>query len=219
MRMNLPRWPLFGLLAVLGLPALAQAQLFPNLPIRRERQDCTQENPQYKMIRQEYWGYYPTCWRKFPPGWGCPSPEAPDWEASKRKIPLVPPEPIDGGDDLGGDEPGMEPRPDEGGRPARPRDNEGLPPVPDDNVSPFDPTPRPPAGGNAPSPFDPTPRPAPAGGVSPPDAPPADAPADAPKPPGVSVPDSLGDLPKATAAPAPARRRTALAAFLDRRRR
>src|SRR3954469_2486152 len=75
-----------------GARALAGAQLIPNLPIRRERPPCAAENPAYRQIRQEYWGYYPTCWRKFPPGWGCPSPEAPNWEAEKRRQKLdVPP--------------------------------------------------------------------------------------------------------------------------------
>src|SRR4051812_1774071 len=91
MRTILPRTgrasALLFVAVVLGAPSLASAQLFPNLPIRRERTPCANENPQYKMIRQEYWGYYPTCWRRFPPGWGCPSAEAPNWEAAKAKAP------------------------------------------------------------------------------------------------------------------------------------
>ena len=212
MRTNLPRWPLLGLLTVLAAPALAQAQLFPNLPIRRERPDCSHENPQYRMIRQEYWGYYPTCWRKFPPGWGCPAPEPPDWEKSKRDIKLEPPEPIDPANvnpnpDDGGDagmQPGPGANPPRTNQPARGNDT-GLPPVPPDTTSPFDTTPKPPGAG----------KPA----ANPNDAPKADAPppADPPKPPGASTSDPIGDPPKSTAAPA--RRRTIVAGLFDRRRR
>ena len=88
---RLPRWrpaPFLGLL-VLGLyPAIADAQLFPDLPIKRQRPCCLNEDPRFGMIRREYFGYYPTCWRRFPDGWGCPSPEAPDWAASLHKTPL-----------------------------------------------------------------------------------------------------------------------------------
>ena len=31
---------------------------------------CELEPPVYKVYRQQYFGYFPTCWRKFPPGWG-----------------------------------------------------------------------------------------------------------------------------------------------------
>lgn len=135
---------------VLGAPALASAQLFPNLPIRRERPDCSHENPQYKMIRQEYWGYYPTCWRKFPPGWGCPSPEAPNWEKSKQDIPFVL-EPSEGGADGGrnrdrGGDAGTETPPD-GGTPrgAEPgtKPRTPFPPLPEERTSPFDTNPKP----------------------------------------------------------------------------
>lgn len=110
---------------LLGLPGLAQAQLFPNLPIRRQRVDCAHENPAYPMIRQQYWGYYPTCWRRFPPGWGCPSAEAPNWAASLEKQPLPKPEntgPDNEEDEMGGPQPGANPpggRPGTGERPAR----------------------------------------------------------------------------------------------------
>lgn len=75
---------------VLGHSQSGQAQLFPNLPIQRSKPPCDQEAPFYKMVRQNYYGYFPTCWRKFPPGWTapCPNPEKPDYEASKAKIPL-----------------------------------------------------------------------------------------------------------------------------------
>jgi hypothetical protein len=62
------------LVLVVGLPALVQAQLFPNMWIKRQRQDCANEPPFYGHVRQNYFGYYPTCWRKFPEGWGCPGP-------------------------------------------------------------------------------------------------------------------------------------------------
>jgi hypothetical protein len=122
---------------VLGAPALAQAQLFPNLPIRRERPDCANENPQYKMIRQEYWGYYPTCWRRFPAGWGCPSPDAPNWEQAKRDIPLDKlPDAEDLDDDSTPPSNGTDPAqpPAEGAPGVRPP---VLPELPSDDDSPF----------------------------------------------------------------------------------
>lgn len=84
---NRPGWAAFGMLAVvLGLPALAQAQLFPNQQIKRQRVPCCQEDPVYGLYRRQYYGYYPTCWRRFPPGWGCPSPEAPNSYAAMEEI-------------------------------------------------------------------------------------------------------------------------------------
>jgi hypothetical protein len=78
-----------ALTLVVGLPALAQAQLFPNLYVQRKRADCANEPPFYGHVRRDYFGYYPTCWRKFPEGWGCPcpNPEVVDWEAAKVKQP------------------------------------------------------------------------------------------------------------------------------------
>ncbi len=78
-----------ALALVVGLPALAQAQLFPNLWIQRERTPCANEPPFYAHIRHNYYGYYPTCWRKFPEGWACPcpNPELPDAAASFVKRP------------------------------------------------------------------------------------------------------------------------------------
>jgi hypothetical protein len=128
-------WTLVG---VLVMPAMARAQgrvagpmpLFPNLGIHRQRVDCAHENPVYRVYRHEYYGYYPTCWRRFPPGWGCPSPEAPNWPAELIRAPLdesvappaeapvVPP----GGRD--GQRPGEAPAAD-------------LPPLPRDERSPF----------------------------------------------------------------------------------
>jgi hypothetical protein len=67
-------------LVVLGIPAVAgaQTQLFPLAPIQRQRVPCPMEDPVYGLYRQQYFGYFPTCWRVFPPGWGCPSSEAPN---------------------------------------------------------------------------------------------------------------------------------------------
>ncbi len=126
---------------VVGAPALAQAQLFPNLPIRRERPDCANENPQYKMIRQEYWGYYPTCWRRFPAGWGCPSPDAPNWEQAKRDIPLDKlPDSEDTGDAPAGSNGAAPETAPSGAQPPvdspTPR-APALPELPSDNDSPF----------------------------------------------------------------------------------
>ena len=75
---------------VLGLPALAEAQLLPRLPTwKRHRPPCEAEPPIYKMYRQQYFGYYPTCWRRFPPGWGClDNPERPNFAADLVRQPL-----------------------------------------------------------------------------------------------------------------------------------
>lgn len=226
MRTILPRRSglLLVLTLLLGAPSLASAQLLPNLPIRRERPDCSQENPQYRVIRQEYWGYYPTCWRKFPPGWGCPSPEAPNWQREKQARPLAPLDLPPAGDadrdrDRGDDTPprGDDRMPGDRNPPdAPPRNNDtGVPPLPNDTNSPFDPSPKPPAGsgGARPSPASGTDRPAPPPGGS------ADAPPtiDTPKTPGASLPS---DVPATTAAPgsAPARRGRLVAGLFGRKR-
>lgn len=94
-----------ALFVVMLVPSVAEAQLFPNLPTRkRVRPDCADELPVYGMYRHKYYGYYPTCWRQFPPGWGCPSTEAPDWQAelSRRAID-IPDEDFPGVDDFGDD--------------------------------------------------------------------------------------------------------------------
>jgi hypothetical protein len=75
---------------MVGLAGRAQAQqsgLFPLAPIRRQRVPCDQADPVYKAYKQQYFGYHPTCWRRFPAGWGCPSPEAPNREQALREIP------------------------------------------------------------------------------------------------------------------------------------
>jgi len=81
-----------------SLPELARAQqtgLFPLAPIRRQRVPCDQEDPIYKVYKHKYYGYHPTCWRTFPKGWGCPSPEAPDREKSFKETPLQAGEPLE----------------------------------------------------------------------------------------------------------------------------
>jgi hypothetical protein len=88
---------LAALTLIVGLAERAQAQqsgLFPLAPIRRQRVPCDQQDPTYKIHKYQYFGYHPTCWKTFPAGWGCPSPEAPDKEASFRK------QPFDAGTDL-----------------------------------------------------------------------------------------------------------------------
>lgn len=84
-----------GLAVILFAPGFARAQvqqLFPNAPIRirRQRPPCAEEPPYYKFVRQQYYGYFPTCWRKWPTGWQCPCghPEPPDIERALRERPL-----------------------------------------------------------------------------------------------------------------------------------
>src|SRR5271169_2736635 len=76
---------------IVSMPELARAQqsgLFPNSPIKRQRVPCDQQDPVYKLYKEKYFGYHPPCWRPFPTGWGCPSPEKPDVEKSfkERKL-------------------------------------------------------------------------------------------------------------------------------------
>lgn len=167
----------WALVVVLGVPALVEAQqsgLFPNAPIRRERVPCPHEDPVYRLYRHEYFGYHPTCWRRFPEGWGCPSPEAPNVTQAFRDQPRdAPPAipPADEGSDLPGDLPGL-------GYPAEGRDTKPdmLPPPPDDTRSPFD--------LDAPEP-----------------ARPAGADPVLPEPPPIGVPDRATPGPGASAAP------------------
>ena len=80
------------LAVVLFAPSFAKAQMFPDAPIRfgRQRPSCAEEPPYYKYVRQQYYGYFPTCWRKWPTGWQCPCghPEPPDLERALRERPL-----------------------------------------------------------------------------------------------------------------------------------
>jgi hypothetical protein len=182
-------WPVLGALAVVvGAPALAHAQqsgLFPLAPIKRERVPCASEDPIYRLYRQEYFGYHPTCWRKFPAGWGCPSPEAPNAAEAFKLLPRdKPPTDLE----PNGEEPGTGPAPGgavPGGRPTNPAAPGGpggaatpnpstLPPLPRNERSPFEldnPSTTPPA--TTPSPVSPKPSPdrvlpSPSGSSSPP---------------------------------------------------
>ena len=93
-RIGNPAW--LGLGLVVGLPALAEAQLFPNRTITRQKQECASEPPFYSTVRRNYFGYYPTCWSKFPAGWGCPcpNPELPNRVAAFNEQPRDPFRPI-----------------------------------------------------------------------------------------------------------------------------
>ena len=148
---------------VVGLSERAQAQqsgLFPLAPIRRERPPCQNEDPVYKYYKQQYFGYHPTYWRRFPTGWGVPSPEAPDRDKAFRDNPLGNP-PVQGDGDLGPGGEGMGPGPQPGGgrmlvpnlpterSPFETDDAPGANPVPRGNA-----VPRPAPGRTGRSPFD-----------------------------------------------------------------
>lgn len=80
-----------ALLVVLAVPALGRAQgmaLFPNATIKRQRVSCMAEDPIYRIHRQQYYGYYPTCWRQFPPGWGfaCAGKPVADTAATLKEL-------------------------------------------------------------------------------------------------------------------------------------
>ena len=201
---------LLALAMVLGAPALVQAQLFPNLPLhKRQKPDCSQENPQNRTIRQEYWGHYPTCWRRFPPGWGCPSPEAPNWEQAKRDFPLEElPESPNGNRDTGEfdtlppEDTGTNPRP-------APNDNE-LPPLPNEEGSIFD------------QPINPPARPSPSLPGAAPSNPAGDRPPGELPPGGLPTTNPPADLPPRTTQTSttkPQPRRSVLAGLLSTRRR
>lgn len=127
------RWQtpaLWAMALILGLPALADAQLFPRLPLhKRQKPPCDQEPPVYGLYRQQYYGYFPTCWRRFPPGWGCPSPEAPNVPALMEELKKV--KPFNPDEEFGEAPNG----PDQG--PAAP-EPEDMPKLPEPGTSPFD---------------------------------------------------------------------------------
>ncbi len=63
------------LTAAVSLSGRVEAQqtgLFPLAPIRRQRVPCDREDPTYKIYKQQYFGYHPTCWRTFPRRLGMP---------------------------------------------------------------------------------------------------------------------------------------------------
>lgn len=114
---------------IVSMPELAQAQqsgLFPLAPIKRQRVPCDQQDPAYKLYKEKYFGYHPPCWRPFPTGWGCPSPEKPDVEKSFREQKLGTVEGEQQGDR------GETPQGDQG--PTRP----AVPALPNDGRSPFE---------------------------------------------------------------------------------
>jgi hypothetical protein len=147
---------LAALTVVVSLPELARAQqtgLFPLAPIKRQRVPCDQEDPIYKTYKHQYFGYHPTCWRTFPAGWGCPSPNGPDKAKSFKDFPPTVGDRLDAPPE-GEAEEGMGAQPG-ANRPA-------VPALPPGNRSPFeDPfetpatPPRNPRGGQAPLPTPP----------------------------------------------------------------
>jgi hypothetical protein len=92
-----PRQVLAVLAAVSSLSGLAEAQqsgMFPLHPIRRERTPCANEEPIYKLYRNQYYGYFPTQWRRFPDGWSLRSPEGPNTVEELKKNPIEGPKPF-----------------------------------------------------------------------------------------------------------------------------
>jgi len=84
------------LAAVTSLSGLAEAQqsgMFPLHSIRRERTPCANEEPIYKLYRDQYYGYFPTRWRKFPNNWALTSPEGPNTKEELKKNPIEGPKP------------------------------------------------------------------------------------------------------------------------------
>jgi len=119
------------MVAVTSLSGLAEAQqsgLFPLSPIRRERTPCANEEPIYKLYRDQYYGYFPTRWRRFPDNWALTSPEGPNTKEALKKNPFEGPKagPLEGeGEEMPGP---VGP----GGKPAIPN------PPPDTDRSPFE---------------------------------------------------------------------------------
>jgi hypothetical protein len=134
---------------IVSMPELARAQqsgLFPLAPIKRQRVPCDQEDPVYKIYKEKYFGYHPSCWRPFPTGWGCPSPEKPDVEKSFRERKLGIADDMQSGAGASEEQPGEKP----GAGPE-------IPALPGGGRSPFDPpvNPTAPRSGQPPaSPFD-----------------------------------------------------------------
>ena len=75
---------LFGLGMMAGQSA--EAQLFPNLWIRRQRPDPSTESPIIKTHRDHYYGLHPTEWNRFPSGWGLTNPEAINREELMQQV-------------------------------------------------------------------------------------------------------------------------------------
>jgi hypothetical protein len=118
------------LAAVMSLSGLAEAQqsgMFPMHAIRRERTPCANEDPIYKLYRNQYYGYFPTQWRRFPDGWSLSSPEGPHTAEELKKNPIEGPKPFapEGeGEEMQG--------------PAAPPTRPAIPNPPPDERSPFE---------------------------------------------------------------------------------
>jgi len=122
------------------------------------------EDPVYKLYRHEYFGYHPTCWRRFPANWGCPSPEAPNAAAEFKKLPRdIPPD--EEGEGMPGPEGEQGPAPGPRNAPQGEPNPNNIPALPEgrnpfdiDNNTPAKPPARggesvkPPAGDNTPVP-------------------------------------------------------------------
>lgn len=187
----------------------AEAQLFPNMWIRRQRPDPSSESPIYKMNRDQFYGLHPTEWRRFPTGWGLTNPEAINrdelMQQVSKEVKRLDEEFGVGGNDRSRDDEDLPPR---GGAGAaaggRGRDQgEAVPrpvPLPSDTESPFN-LDKP--AGDKPAPVKPDldtkPR------TSPPTAPnlpaPGDSPFDLPTAKPATVDDGIPPRPKAPAQP------------------
>lgn len=183
------------LAAVTSLSGMAEAQqsgMFPLHPIRRERTPCVNEEPIYKLYRNQYYGYFPTQWRRFPDGWSLRSPEGPNTAEELKKNPIEGPKPFSP-EGEGEEMPG----------PAAPGTKPPIPNPPPDERSPFE-MDKPDSGAGA-SPGTTAPgrrNPAPRGNPPPPapDASPFDIPET--KPPGAGA--TPGDRPQAARSNRPA---------------
>src|SRR5271166_4304383 len=121
------------LAALTSLSGLAEAQqsgMFPLHYNRRERTPCANEEPIYKLYRDQYYGYFPTRWRRFPDNWALTSPEGPNTQEVLKKNPIEGPKaaPLEGGEE-------EMPRP---VGPAGPAGRPAIPTPPPDDRSPFD---------------------------------------------------------------------------------
>jgi hypothetical protein len=76
------------LLSFTGFAQAQQSGLFPLHPIKRHRVPCPSEDPIYKLYRNQYYGYFPTQWRKFPEGWNLPNPEGPNTAQVLKASPI-----------------------------------------------------------------------------------------------------------------------------------
>ena len=189
-----PGQVLVVLAAVASLSGLAEAQqsgIFPLRTIRRERTPCANEEPIYKLYRNQYYGYFPTKWRKFPDGWPLRSDQSPNAAEEFKKTPLDIPKPFprEGEEEMEA--------------PAAPGTRPTVPKPPADERSPFDLDKPDNVEGAAPGTAPPPRRNAPARGNTPP--PPTDAsPFDMPdtNPPGAGA--TPGGRPQASRSNLPA---------------